>query len=301
MTYYFNKLIPSIGNNVTAFIPLDSGCSDYDRLWITNSLRGVADFDINIQTLDNDCHFGPEYSGRIAENLFLLRKALDGIMDTNTGEIKLDEFYVKEIPQEIEKEMDKEIEVVGDKFFDDIPLYEGVKPLKTNVKEAMINNRWKPTCSILGIDNCPQIEDNGFTVNKSIKIRMSSRLPPGVNSNIAMDALSKALSNNTYFGAKISLGYMSPADGWQLSNLSQRTRTVLNKASLEYFGNELIFKGVGGSIPFISYFQTKYPNTDIICTGILGADSFEHGPNENLNIEACKKMILVLCYFLSEI
>lgn len=301
LTYYFNKLIPSIGNNVIAFIPLDSGCSDYDRLWITNSLRGVVDFDVNIQTLDNDCHFGPECSGRIAENLFLLRKALDGIMDTSTGEIKLDEFYVKEIPKSIEEEMDKEIEVVGDKFFDDIPLYEGVKPLKTDVKEAMINNRWKPTCSILGIDNCPQIEDNGFTVNKSIKIRMSSRLPPGVNSELAMEALRKALSNNTYFGAKISLGSVSPADGWQLSNLSERTRTVLNKASLEYFGNELIFKGVGGSIPFISYFQTKYPNTDIICTGILGADSFEHGPNENLNIEACKKMILVLCYFLSEI
>ena len=89
MTYYFNKLIPSIGNNVTAFIPLDSGCSDYDRLWITNSLRGVVDFDINIQTLDNDCHFGPECSGRIAENLFLLRKALDGIMDTNIGKLNL--------------------------------------------------------------------------------------------------------------------------------------------------------------------------------------------------------------------
>ena len=197
--------------------------------------------------------------------------------------------------------MDKEIEVVGDKFFDDIPLYEGVKPLKTDVKEAMINNRWKPTCSILGIDNCPQIEDNGFTVNKSIKIRMSSRLPPGVNSELAMEALRKALSNNTYFGAKISLDSVSPADGWQLSNLSERTRTVLNKASLEYFGNELIFKGVGGSIPFISYFQTKYPNADVICTGILGADCFEHGPNENLHLEACKKMILVLCYFLSEI
>ena len=81
---------------------------------------------------------------------------------------------------------------------------------------------------------------------------MSSRLPPGVNSELAMEALRKALSNNTYFGAKISLGSVSPADGWQLSNLSERTRTVLNKASLEYFGNELIFKGVGGSIPFIS-------------------------------------------------
>ena len=68
-----------------------------------------------------------------------------------------------------------------------------------------------------------------------------------------------------------------------------RTKNVLNKASVEYFGNEIIFTGGGGSIPLIYYFQTKYPNADVICTRVLGADSFEHGPNKNLNIEACKK------------
>jgi acetylornithine deacetylase/succinyl-diaminopimelate desuccinylase-like protein len=301
LTYYFNKLMPAIGNNVIAFIPLDSGCSDYGRLWITNSLRGVVDFDINIQTLDNDCNYGPEASGRIAENLFLLRKALDGVMDTTTGDIKIDECYVKDIPKEIEEEMDKEIEIVGDTFFDDIPLYDGVKPLKSDVKEAMINNRWKPSFIILGMDNCPKIEDNAFGVSKSMKIRMSMRLPPGVDSQVAMNAVNNALKENTYFGAKVGIGFMSPADGWVLTNLSDKTKTVLNKASLEYFGNEMVFKGVGGSIPFISYFQSKYPNADIICTGILGADSHEHGTNENLNIDACKKMILILCYFLSEI
>ena len=301
LTYYFDKLLPIIGDNVIAFIPLDSGCSDYERLWLTNSLRGVVDFDIKIKSLDNDCHFGPEASGRIAENLFLLRKALDGVVDTTTGEILIDEFFVKEIPKFIEDEMDKEIEIVGDKFFDDIPLYDGVKPLKSDVKEAMVNNRWKPSISILGVDNCPKTEDNGFGVSKSINVRLSMRLPPGINGNAAMDALKKVISNNTYFGAKIEFGYMSLAEGWQLNNFSDRTKNILNKASLEYFGNEITFKGAGGSIPFITYFQTKYPNADVICTGILGADSFEHGPNENLNIEACKKMILILCYLLSEI
>ena len=301
LTYYFNKLMPLIGNNITAFIPLDSGCSDYNRLWMTNSLRGVVDFEIDIRTLDNDCHYGPEASGRIAENLFLLRKVLDGVMDTSTGEVKISEFHVNEIPKNIEEEMDQEIKIIGDKFFDDIPLYPGVQPIKTDVKEAMINMRWKPTCSVLGIDNCPQIDDNGFGVKQSMKIKLSMRLPPGINGQAAMEALKKVINENTYFDAKINTGNISLAEGWQLTNLSNRTKTILNKASLEYFGNELTFKGDGRSIPFITYFQTKYPNTDIICTGICGADSYEHGPNENLNLDACKKMILVLCYLLSEI
>ena len=301
LMHYFNKLMPIIGENVIAFIPLDSGCSDYDRLWITNSLRGVVDFDINIQTLDNNCNFGPEASGRIVENLFLLRKALDGVQDTSTGDILIDEFFVKDIPKSIEEEMEKEIEILGDKFYEDIPLYEGVKPLKSDVKEIMINNRWKPCISILGIDNCPTIEENGFSVNKSVKVRLSMRLPPGIDGKAAMEALKNTVSNNTYFGAKMSVGNYDLAEGWQLKNFAERTRNILNKASLEFFGNEVVFTGIGGSIPFITYFQQKYPKTDIICTGIVGADNFEHGPNENLNIEACKKMILVLCYFLSEI
>ena len=302
LNYYFNKLLPILGDNVIAFIPLDSGCSDYNRLWVTNSLRGYGDLELNIQTLYQNSNYGPEASGRIAENLFLLRKVLDNIMNSSTGELLIDEFYVKEIPKVIEEQIDKEVEIVGDKYFDDIPLYDGVKPVKNfDVKENIINNRWKPSLSILGIDNCPQKKDNGFGVNNSIRALVSIRLPPSVNGKIAMEALKKAITNIDYFGAQINVGYMGSDDGWVLNNFSEKAKNVLNKASLEFFGNELAFKGVGGSIPFISNFQNKYPNADVICTGILGNDCFEHGPNENLNIEICKKMILVLCYFFSQI
>lgn len=301
LTYYFNKLKPSIGDNVIAFIPLDASCSDYERLWITNSLRGVVDLDVTINSLKEDCHYGPEASGRTAENLFLLRKVLDGVMDTTTGEIKIKEFYVDGIPKDIEDEMDKEIKIVGDKYFDEIPLYDGVKPLKTDVKEAMINNRWKPTCNVLGIDDCPKMEDNGFSANKGIKVRLSMRTPPGLDIDKAIEALRKVISDNTYFDAKISLDGVNPGEGWYLSEFSEKAKTILNKASLEFFGNEMVFRGTGASIPFIPYFKSQYPNTSIICTGVLGIDSNEHGPNENLNIDACKKMILVLCYFFAEI
>ena len=244
--YYFDKLMPVLGQNIVAFIPLDSGCSDYNRMWIANSLRGFCDFDINIKTLDEVSHYGPEGSGVIAENLFLLRKIYDGFIDSTNGEFKLEEFKVDKIPEIIEEQLKKEIEVVGD-------------------------------------------------------TRASIRVPPSIDQNKAMEAVKKALSDNTFFGAQISLGDYEFGDGVILANVSNRTKNILNKASLEFFGNEICFSGVGGSIPFITYFKSLYPNTDILCTGVVGSDSNEHGPNENLNIEACKKMICVLCYFLSEI
>ena len=300
--YYFNKLIPVLGQNIVAFIPLDSFCSDYKHLWITNSLRGNVDFKINIKTLEKQSNYGPEANGIIAENLFLVRKIYDGIIDSTTGEVKLEEFKVDKIPEEIEKEMDEEIKIVGDKFIDEIPLYEGVSPLSKDVKQLMLNNRWKPTCNILGIDNCPQIKDNGFGVNSGISVKMGMRIPPGIDLVKATEALETCIKNNILFGAKVtSIDYLVKCPGCTMINLSNRTKTILNKASKEFFGNETISLGVGLTLPFINYFQSKYPQAEVICTGICGYDSYEHGPNENLNIDACKNIVGVLCYFLKEI
>ena len=301
LEYYFNKLISILGKNIITFIPLDSFCSDYEHLWITNSLRGIIDFNINIETLQKNSNYGPEANGIIADNLFLVRKIYDGIIDSTNGEVKLEEFKVPNIPEQIEKEMDEEIKIVGDHYINDIPLYEGVSPLSKDIKELMILNRWKPTCNILGVDNCPQIKDNGFGIKSAIKVKMSIRTPPGIDHIKAMEALKSCIEKNTYFGAKVTMDNIDVSSGCTMINLSNRTKTILNKASKEFFGNETISFGVGISIPFINYFQNKYPNTEIICTGICGYDSHQHGGNENLNIEACKKLIGVLCYFFKEV
>ena len=303
LTYYFNKLINVLGQNVVAFIPLDSGCSTYDRMWLTSSLRGCIDFNINVQTLEDDFKHGADANGRVVENFFVVRKIIDSIMDNTTGNIKIDEFHLSEIPSDKLEQLEKEVLLVGDKFFDDIPIYEGVDPLKKDVKEAMINNRWEPTFTLLGIDNCPEIKDNGFLAKKSMNVKVSMRIPPGIDVNKALEALNTTVKENTYLNAKVDCNVKTDnvAEGWELKNFSDRMKEILNNGSKEFFGNELYFRGEGGSIPFITYFQTKYPNCDIICTGVCGADGNEHSPNESLNIDAAKKMILVLCYMLTEI
>ena len=197
--------------------------------------------------------------------------------------------------------MEKEIKIIGDKYIESIPLYEGVEPLSKDVKELMILNRWKPTCNILGIDNGPTIDDNGFSVNSGIKVKMSMRIPPGIDDEKAVEALKKCVEENIYFDAKVTVDNFDVGKGFINNKLSNRTQNILNKASKEFFGNESVNFGVGLSIPFINYFQSKYPKAEIICTGICGHDSQEHGANENLNIQACKNLVGVLCYFLTEI
>ena len=75
--------------------------------------------------------------------------------------------------------------------------------------------------------------------------------------------------NNTYFDAKIKICYSYCSEEWHFNDLSERTKNVLNRASLLLIDNELIIKGEGGNIPFIIYFQSLYLKDDTIYTGIF--------------------------------
>ena len=95
----------------------------------------------------------------------------------------------------------------------------------------MLSNSWKPSFNILGIDKCPKKEERWFSLFPEIKVRASIRIPPLIDQDKAMAALKKALMDNTYFGAKISLGAYVYGYSVILANVSNRTKNILNKAS----------------------------------------------------------------------
>ena len=46
--------------------------------------------------------------------------------------------------------------------------------------------------------------------------------------------------------------------------------------------------------------KKKYPNTEIANMGIVGYECNEHGPNESVDLDACKKFIAALVVLMSE-
>lgn len=69
---------------------LDSGCLDYERLWITSSFRGVAILDMEIQAAENGYHSG-EVGGVVPETFRIVRTLLDRLDDFKTGDM-VDQF-----------------------------------------------------------------------------------------------------------------------------------------------------------------------------------------------------------------
>lgn len=90
LEYYMNAQSKGIGNP-DLIICLDSGCVDYERLWITASLRGSVDGKLETRILNQRIHSGN--SGMVASSFRIIRQILDRIENSATGEVRLKEFH----------------------------------------------------------------------------------------------------------------------------------------------------------------------------------------------------------------
>lgn len=68
---------------------MDSGCMDYDRLWLTSSLRGVVNIDLKIEAAKTAYHSG-EAGGVVPETFAVWRVLLDRLDDPATGMVHED-------------------------------------------------------------------------------------------------------------------------------------------------------------------------------------------------------------------
>lgn len=64
---------------------LDSGCLNYDQLWLTTSLRGVLTANVSVKVLEEGVHSGGA-GGIIPSSFRILRNLLSRIEDPVTGE-----------------------------------------------------------------------------------------------------------------------------------------------------------------------------------------------------------------------
>ena len=74
----------------------------------------------------------------------------------------------------------------------------------------------------------------------------------------------------------------------------------IHAAARDFFGGKDAGSyGDGGSIPFLSELQNKYPETQIIALGLQGPNSYTHGPNENINLPYAQKLTMSLSHILA--
>ena len=265
---------------------LDSGAGDWDHLWLTTSLRGVIVGTLDVQVTHSGVHSG-DAGGIIPSSFRVGRQLLDRISDSSTGHILVDELHV-DIPEIRREQAKKAAEIMGDQVFKKFPFLEGVQPNTSDLAELVLNRTWRPSLEIIGIDGVPSCAEGGNVLRNHTKLKLSIRLPPGVSSDIATEAIAKTLTDTAPQGAHVTWEVDHPADGFHAKPLAPWLRDALNDASMHHFGKPVQFIGEGGTIPFMPMLQEKFPAAEFMITGILGPESNAHGPNEFTHIPCAK-------------
>ena len=297
LPFYIDALEKRIGNP-SLVICLDSGCGNYEQLWVTTSLRGLAGGTLHIEVLKQGIHSGTG-SGIVPSCFMVLRQLLTRIEDEKNGQILLRDLHV-EIPEERIQQAKITADVLGEHLYDDYPFAEGVQPVSKALSELLLNRTWRPALSLIGAEGLPKSDNAGNVTLPAISFKLSMRIPPTCDSKMAEKALKNAFESNPPFNAKIQFDIEKSSTGWNAPALSPWLNQAAAEASKHYFGKEAVYMGEGGTIPFMGMLGKKFPNAQFLITGVLGPNSNAHGPNEFLHIPTAKNLTCCVAEVLAE-
>ncbi len=269
-------------------ICLDSGCGNYEQLWMTTSLRGSIVGNLHVEMLSEGVHSG-DASGIVASSFRVIRILLDRLEDAKTGEIVPEWLHV-EVPANRLAEATATAAVLGDEVWSKFPFLEGVVPIANDPLQLLLNRTWRPALSYIGQAGMPDLVQGGNVLRPKTSIKLSLRIPPSLDASDLERRMKELLESDPPYGAHVRFETEKGGAGWVAPKIAPWLNASVERASQAYFGKGVMTFGEGGSIPFMGMLGAKYPDAQFLITGVLGPHSNAHGPNEFLDIEYAKKL-----------
>jgi acetylornithine deacetylase/succinyl-diaminopimelate desuccinylase-like protein len=284
---YIEALAGRIGKP-SLVVCLDSGCGNYEQLWMTTSLRGIVSGNLQVKVLSEGVHSG-DASGVVASSFRILRQLLSRVEDERTGEILLRALHV-EVPAQRLAQARAAAAALGDEVFSKFPWVPGMRPVVRDNAELMLNRTWRPALAATGIEGLPPLQSAGNVLRPQTTLKLSLRIPPRLDPQAAARALKAALETDPPYGAQVVFEGEKASTGWDAPPLAPWLEAAADAASRTYFGRPAMSMGEGGTIPFMGMLGEKFPQAQFLITGVLGPHSNAHGPNEFLHVPTGKKL-----------
>ena len=266
---------------------LDSGARNYEQFWTTTSLRGLIGCTVRVDVLTEGVHSGSA-SGLVPSSFRVLRQLLSRLEDEKTGKIILKDLNVN-IPERRIEDAKKMVDALAGEL-DQFPWHGLMNATTSDPIEGTLRQTWKPALSVVGMDGVPPVKDGGNVLRPYTEVKLSMRIPPTLDKEIAVKVMKRKLTENPPNNASITVEFDEPATGWNAPELDPWLDSAIQEASNAYFNKPALFMGEGGTIPFMAMLGEKFPNAQFVITGILGPQSNAHGPNEFIHIPYAKKL-----------
>jgi len=279
---------------------MDSGAFNWDQLWMTSSLRGIICVDVEVEAAQGGYHSG-EVGGIVPETMRIMRTLLDRIDDSKTG-MCCEELNC-EIPERFKTEAKFMAELSGPEMYKKYHVCEGVACMhEQGIDQMYLNNTWRANMAITGAAGLPAIQTAGNVCRPSTSMRLSIRLPPKVNPDDAYTAVTKLLTTDVPYNAKVTCTSQGKGQGWCMGELSPWLEEGIMKAGAQFWdGKKAGSYGMGGSIPFLAELGKMYPDCQIIAFGLIGPQTNAHAPNECINLPFAKKLTCALSHVMATV
>jgi acetylornithine deacetylase/succinyl-diaminopimelate desuccinylase-like protein len=273
---------------------LDAGCLDDQHLWVTTSLRGLADGVLRVDVLTEGVHSG-EASGIVPSSFRILRQLLDRVEDASTGEVTVPELHVQ-IPAD--RRAQAAATAAEFPIVDNYPWAGGTQPMDTDATEQRLAITWRPTLSVIGAEGWPPPDRSGNVLRPFTALRLSFRLPPTCDHERALEAVTARLTADPPSNARVTFGDGTSGPGWNAPSFAPWLEDALEATSQAVYGNGFRAFGEGGSIPFMGMLGETFPSAQFVITGVLGPGSNAHGPNEFLDVVNGAKVTASIAHLL---
>lgn len=294
---YIDHLADRIGSP-SLVVCLDSGAGNYEQLWITTSLRGMAAGTLHVDILTEGVHSGMA-SGIVPSSFRIARQLLSRLEDEASGRILPDDLQV-EIPRQRRDQLAAVAEELGEGVSSAFPWVDGAGPMGDSPLERLLNRNWAAALSVTGQGGLPELGSAGNVLRPGTSLKLSMRLPPTLDGEAASERVKQILEADPPCGARVRFEPEAAATGWNAPEVTPWLDAACQNASEAVWGKPAMYMGEGGTIPFMAMLGDSFPEAQFLITGVLGPKSNAHGPNEFLHLPYAARLTTAVAGVLGE-
>ncbi|MGV1006012.1 MAG: M20/M25/M40 family metallo-hydrolase [Candidatus Nanopelagicales bacterium] len=253
----------------------------------TTTLRGMVEVFVEVSTHTGEQHSGV-YGGLFPDALTALTRVLAKLHDEQ-GKVAVPGLVYAPAP-----------EVTGDEAA--LRAEAGVLEGVGSIGEGSAAQRlWtSPAITVLAIDS-PSTDAAANVMQPVARAKVSMRIAPGQDPAEAQVALARHLESAPPWGVVVKT---SPGTtGSAVSVIPKGPAAEVARAAFTdaWDGTAPVHMGIGGSIPFIADIANKYPEATIIVCGPGDPAASWHGPNESVDLEVLRRLVLAEALMLSRL
>ncbi len=251
---------------------------------LTVALRGLVDVVVELRTLEHPLHSGA-WGGPVPDALTTLVATLASLHDAE-GAVAV---------EGLQRATGSEVDYDDARFRSDAGLLDGVRLTGTG---SITDRLWlQPCVTVTGVD-APSVDGSANMLSARARAKVSMRIAPGDDPEIALKALTEHLQAHVPHGAHLTITPGAQAHPVLLDPPADVRETALGALRDAWGGAEPVEIGVGGTLPLIRLFTDAFPRAAVLVTGVEDPDTRAHGTDESLHLadfrNACLAEALLL-------